>query len=183
MDYYEWQDLLAAIAYLQQCGIDAVCLMGFSMGAAVAIATAPHSAAVRAVVADSGFAELCTIILNHMQKRGIPRLLASFLTALTVWAAGRKLGCHLPDSDPLRWVNRLAPRPLLSIHGGQDLDVPVNEAYRLYKAAAEPKELWIVSKAEHRRVDQICPEEYMGRIVSFFDRWLDSESCSQHRFK
>jgi len=132
---------------------------------------------------DSGFAELRTIILNPMQKRGIPRLLASFLTTLTVWAAGWRLGGHLPDSDPLRWVNRLATRPLLIIHAGQDLDIPVNEAYRLYKAAAEPRELWIVGKAEHGRVDQICQEEYMGRILLFFDRWLDSKSCPQHRYK
>jgi len=170
--YYERGDLLAAIAYLQQQGINQVGLMGFSLGAAVAMATAPLSEAVRAVIADSGFAELRTIVSNYVQTKGVPRLIASPLTMLIIWAAGYHLGCYLPDSDPLHWVNHLAPRPLLIIHGGQDRDVPVGEAYRLYKVASEPKELWIVPEADHRHVDQICPDEYMSRVCAFFDKWL-----------
>ncbi len=170
--YYEREDLLAAIACLQQHGINQIGLMGFSMGAAVAIATAAVSEAVRAVIADSGFAELRTIVSNGMRKRGIPPLIALGLTTLVVWAAGHRLGCRLTDSDPLRWVGRLAPRPLLLIHGEQDCDVPVTEAHRLYEAAGEPKELWVVAGAGHRRVDQICADEYMSRVLAFFDNWL-----------
>jgi len=170
--YYERRDLLAAIAFLQQRGINQVGLMGFSMGAAVAIATAAVSEAVRAVIADSGFAELRTIVSNGMRKRGIPPLIALGLTTLVVWAAGHRLSCRLTDSDPLRWVGRLAPRPFLIIHGEQDCDVPVTEAHRLYEAAGEPKELWVVAGAGHRRVDQICADEYMSRVLAFFDKWL-----------
>jgi alpha-beta hydrolase superfamily lysophospholipase len=171
--YYERRDLLAAIAYLQNRGIQEVGLMGFSMGAAVAIATAPLSQAVRAVIADSAFAELRTILVTYLQQQGIPRWLASGLATWIIWAAGLRLHCHLPDADPLRWVGQIAPRPLLLIHGGQDEGIPVSDAQRLYNAAGEPKELWVVAEAEHRCVDKVCPEEYMARVLAFFADCLD----------
>jgi fermentation-respiration switch protein FrsA (DUF1100 family) len=170
--YYERQDLLAAIAYLQERGIREVGLMGFSMGAAVAIATAPLSQAVRAVIADSAFAEMRTILVTYLQQHGIPRPLASRLATLIIWAAGLRLGCQLPDADPLRWVGHIAPRPLLLIHGGQDQGIPVSDAHRLYEAAGDPKELWVVPEAEHRCADKVCPEEYTNRMLGFFERWL-----------
>jgi alpha-beta hydrolase superfamily lysophospholipase len=173
--YYERRDLLAAIAYLQNRGIQTVGLMGFSMGAAVAIATAPLSPAVRAVIADSAFAELRTILVTYLQQQGIPRPLAVSLTSVIIWAAGLRLGCHLPDADPLRWVGRIAPRPLLLIHGGQDEGIPVSDARRLHTAAGEPKELWVVPEAKHRCADKVCPKEYMRRVLGFFDRWLAAE--------
>jgi alpha-beta hydrolase superfamily lysophospholipase len=170
--YFERQDLLAAIAYLQNRGIQEVGLIGFSMGAAVAIATAPLSEAVRAVIADSAFAEVRTILVTYLQQYGIPRPLASGLAALIIWTAGLRLGCHLPDADPLRWVDHIAPRPFLLIHGGQDQGIPVSDAHRLYEAAGQPKELWIVPEAEHRCVDKVCPDEYMARVLAFLDRSL-----------
>jgi len=146
--------------------------MGFSMGAAVAIATAPLSPAVRAVVADSAFAELRTILVTYLRHHGIPRPLAAALASLIIRAAGLRLKAHLPDADPLRWVGRIAPRPLLLIHGGHDRDIPVSDARRLYEAAHEPKELWVVPQAEHRCVDKVSPQEYMSKVLGFFDRWL-----------
>jgi fermentation-respiration switch protein FrsA (DUF1100 family) len=170
--YYEREDLLAAIAYLRGRGIPQVGLMGFSMGAAVALATAPLSDAVRAVIADSGFAELRTIVRNGLQNQHVLDVLVGPLSSLIMCAAGHRLGCQLPESDPLRWVERIAPRPLLIVHGGQDRDVPASEAYRLYQAAREPKELWIVDAATHRCADRVCPQEYVNRVLAFLDRWL-----------
>nr|MBC7244251.1 alpha/beta hydrolase [Chloroflexota bacterium] len=180
--YYERQDLLGAIVYLQQRGINRVGLMGFSMGAAVAMATAPLSEAVRVVVADSGFAELKTILNAYLQNRGIPRSIAFVMSNLIIWTAGQQLGCSLPESDPIRWVGRLAPRPLLIIHGERDRSIPVSDAQRLYKAARQPKELWIAPEADHRCVDQLYPDEYITKVLDFFDKWLGSlpTACTEH---
>jgi len=172
--YYERYDLLAAITYLQKRGIGKVGLVGFSMGAAVAVATAPLSEAVRAVVADSAFAELRTILVTHLQQRGFPQPLASGLTALIIWAAGLRLGCYLPDADPVRWVGQIAPRPLLLIHGQEDQEIPVSDALRLYQAAGKPKDLWIVASARHRCADQVQPKEYTTSLLRFFAENLDA---------
>jgi pimeloyl-ACP methyl ester carboxylesterase len=165
-------DLLAAVAYLERRGIHQLGLMGFSMGAAVAIAAAPLSQAVRAVVADSPFAELRTIVRVGMCRRGLPQAIASPLTELVLKSLARRTGCTPSDSDPIRWVNDISPRPVLIIHGGRDLDVPASEARRLYERARTPKELWVVDQAAHRCVDQVCPDEYRSRILAFFDQWL-----------
>jgi fermentation-respiration switch protein FrsA (DUF1100 family) len=44
-------------------------------------------------------------------------------------------------ADPLRAVRKLAPRPLLMVHGRDDRTVRADQAERLFAAAGEPKEL------------------------------------------
>ena len=165
-------DLLAALTYLEQRGIHRLGLMGFSMGAAVAISTAPLSPAVQAVVADSPFAELRTIVKVGMCNRGFPEPISSPLTELVIRSLAHNTGCDPSDADPIRWVSRVSPRPLLIIHGGKDIDVPVSEARRLSEEAHAPKELWIVDQAVHRCVEQVRPDEYRSKVLAFLDRWL-----------
>ena len=101
MGYYERQDLLGAVDYLQRWGIDRVGVMGFSMGGAVAMATAPHSEAIRAVVSDGGFACLSDAIAagvwergpSSRSGRGLPGFLASLVGHLIMWLMGLRLGC------------------------------------------------------------------------------------------
>ena len=90
--------------------------------------------------------------------------------------AGKGVGGDLEQSDPLRWVAKIAPRGLFLIHGEEDPYVSVEEVRRLYDAAGEPKELWIAPGAGHRRVDQVYPDDYRDRVVSFFDRYLGATS-------
>ncbi|HJX38406.1 MAG TPA: alpha/beta hydrolase, partial [Anaerolineae bacterium] len=78
----------------------------------------------------------------------------------------------LEQSDPLRWVDKIAPRALFLIHGEEDPYVSVEDVRRLYQRAGEPKELWIAPGAGHRRVDQVYPDEYRERVLGFFDRYL-----------
>jgi fermentation-respiration switch protein FrsA (DUF1100 family) len=51
---------------------------------------------------------------------------------------------------PVDVVDGLAPTPLLIVHGDRDDTVPVQEAYSLYEAAAEPKDLYIVEGGGHK---------------------------------
>jgi dipeptidyl aminopeptidase/acylaminoacyl peptidase len=180
MGYHERQDLLGAVDYLQSRGIDRVGVLGFSMGGAVAMATAPQSEAIRAVVSDGGFARLSDTIAAGVRERspssrsgqGLPGFLASMVGHLIVWLMGLRLGCSLSEADPIRWVDRIAPRALFIIHGALDPFVAVEEARELYAAAGEPKEIWIVPEAGHREADRRHPEEYCHRVLAFFDQWL-----------
>jgi hypothetical protein len=43
----------------------------------------------------------------------------------------------------------ISPLPLLILHGDRDLVVPMHHSQRLYDAAREPKQLWIVPGAGH----------------------------------
>jgi dipeptidyl aminopeptidase/acylaminoacyl peptidase len=172
MGYYERQDLLAAVDYLERRGIDRVGVLGFSMGGAVAMATAPHSEAIRAVVSDGGFARLSDTIAAGVREKGLPGFLASLVGYLIVWLMGLHLGCSPGEADPIRWVDKIAPRALFIIHGALDPFVAVEEARELHAAASEPKEIWIVPEAGHRQADRHHPEEYRHRVLAFFDQWL-----------
>lgn len=172
MGCYERQDLLGAVDYLRSRGIDRVGVLGFSMGGAVAMATAPHTEAIRAVVSDGGFARLSDVVTAGMRTRGLPGFLALLGGHLFVGLMGLRLGCSPREADPIRWVGKIAPRALFIIHGALDPFVTVAQARQLYAAAGEPKEIWIAPEAGHREVDRHYPEEYRRRVLAFFDRWL-----------
>jgi alpha-beta hydrolase superfamily lysophospholipase len=173
MGYYEQSDLLGAVDHLQERGIKRVGVLGFSLGGAVAISTAAQCPTIVAVVSDGGFARILPTLERGLQQRGVPGWLARSLAPIIVRIAGRRLGCDLQAADPLRWIHQISPRSVLFIHGGQDTYVPQAEIEQLYAAAGNPKALWIVPEAEHRRVDQARPEEYMARVLGFFDQSLN----------
>jgi fermentation-respiration switch protein FrsA (DUF1100 family) len=66
---------------------------------------------------------------------------------------------------------RIAPVPLLIVHGDQDGYFPVEHAQRLYAAAQEPKELWIIPGFGHAE---------SGADAALLDRighWARAASC------
>lgn len=172
MGYYERLDLLAAVDHLQSRGIEQVGVLGFSMGGAVALSTAAQCPAIAAVVSDGGFSRLRSTLQTGIQQRGLPGWLATIASPLIIRITNWQLGCNLTDADPQRWIDEISPRPVLLIHGGQDLYVPQAEIEALYGAARNPKEIWIVPEAGHRQIDEIYPQEYTARVLDFFDRWL-----------
>jgi len=174
--YYERLDLLGAIDLLQSKGTSRLGVLGFSFGGAVGIATAAQSEAILAVVSDGGFTELRKVVEAGSRKKDFPPLLVALVVPLTLWMAGRRLGCNLSEADPLRWVDKIAPRALLLIHGAEDPYISGEDVHRLYEAAGEPKELWIVAGAGHRQADEVRPGEYRRRLLGFFDRYLGGAS-------
>jgi fermentation-respiration switch protein FrsA (DUF1100 family) len=80
---------------------------------------------------------------------------------------------HGIPAVPSRLVGRIAPRPLLVVHGSQDWLIPQSHARRLYAAAGEPRQLALVERglhAENMLAD--APEPLLQELVAFFDRWL-----------
>jgi uncharacterized protein len=168
--YLERVDLLAALDFLKSRDIPRVALLGFSMGGAIALATAPTSPMVAGVISDCAFAELSQVIQVAAVARGFPKWISPFLGWLTVAFASVQVRANMFSADPIHWVGKIAPRPVLIMHAGADRDVPAVQARQLFAAAHEPKELWIVPNAEHRRIEQVAPDEYRQRVIDFLDR-------------
>jgi pimeloyl-ACP methyl ester carboxylesterase len=173
--YHERKDLLAAIDLLRGKGIDQVGVIGFSLGVVVAIGAAAQTEHIKAVVADGAFVELKKALARGAEERHVPRSLVRLLGPAILRLAGRRVGGNLEHVEPLRWVDRIAPRALFLIHGEEDPYASVEDVRRLYERAGEPKELWIARGAGHRRVDQAYPEEYRQRVLDFFARYLVGE--------
>lgn len=89
-------------------------LVGYSMGAYVAVMAAAEEPAARAVVLAAGGDLPERTPLAHLVRR---------------------------VADPLRAVRRFHGRPLLMVHGRQDRTVLPAQAERLFAAAGEPKTL------------------------------------------
>ncbi|KAL0488156.1 hypothetical protein AKO1_008964 [Acrasis kona] len=64
-------------------------------------------------------------------------------------------------------VNKIAPRPLLLIHGTDDRMVKISHSEQLYESAGQPKDLWRVEKGRHSMLHQLNTNLYEERIVSF----------------
>jgi fermentation-respiration switch protein FrsA (DUF1100 family) len=180
LGYFERQDLLGAIDYLRSRGITEVGVMGFSMGGAVGLVAAAQNEAICAVISDGGFARLEGAVRGWGLERGLPHWLALTTARLIITVTGWRLGVRLSEADPIQWVARIAPRAVLFIHGDQDPFVTITDVEALYAKAGEPKALWRVAEAQHRRVDQARPIEYRERVIDFFEQHLAATTDSSN---
>ena len=172
MGYFERQDVLGALDWLAARGFERIGLLGFSMGGVVAMLTAPIASQVHAIVSDGGPARLISAVVGSLVESRVPRWLARPIAWLAVVFTSLRLGASLFACEPIRWVGKIAPRPVFLIHGGRDPYFAPGEFEALVAAAGEPKQVWRVEQALHREVDLTAPEEYRRRIISFFDQWL-----------
>ena len=171
---FEPQDVLAAVAWLRgRLGPTVpIGVHGISMGGAIAISAVALCPEVAAVVTDSAFAHLTGAVQHRFDSlRGVNLQMHK----LTMRVAERMTGGRVARVRPVDLVARIAPRPLLLIHGTNDGIVPYAHALELYAAAGEPKELWTLPGAMHAMARFHAPDEYVERVAAFFTRALAPE--------
>jgi dipeptidyl aminopeptidase/acylaminoacyl peptidase len=164
----EQRDVAAAVQFLAGRGLGPIALMGISMGGSVAIMAAPDLP-VAAVVADAAYADLRNPIANRLREAGYP--LVRLGAWLVVVAASIRARVRL--RSPIQRVAQIAPRGLLLIIPGGDAVVSPGQSQRLYRAAGEPKELFLVEGAAHADAHSLAPEAYERRVLEFLARHLD----------
>jgi fermentation-respiration switch protein FrsA (DUF1100 family) len=166
LGYRERWDALGAVDYLLARGYQAgrIGLMGRSMGGSVAILAAAETNAVAAVVSDSAFADARDLVREQLlPNQTLSRLLApTVLQLASVW-----LQLDL-STTPERAAQYLAPRPLLIIHGAQDMSVYPAHAQRLWAATHGYGELWLLEGVSHTEAFYTQPAEYVRRVSEFF---------------
>ena len=163
----ERRDVAAAVRFLQGRGLSPIALLGLSMGASVAIVAAPDLP-VAAVVADAAFADIRNPIANRMRGERYP--LAGLGARIIVAAASIRARVRLVS--PIDRVAAIAPRGLLLIAPREDALIDYTESLRLYAAAREPKELYVVDDAEHATARWVGGREYERRVLSFLEQHL-----------
>ncbi|MGH7777328.1 MAG: alpha/beta hydrolase [Candidatus Dormibacterales bacterium] len=171
MGLKEVNELQSAIAFARRRIPDArIGLLGYSMGAAVSMLAAAGEPSVQALVLDSPFADLRTIIHHHVRRftllPGRP-----FTAAAGLWLRLRT-GARLSECAPIEVLSALEPRPLFFIHGGADTLTPVQHSRRLYEAYRGPREIWIEQGAPHTGAYFADRSLYVERVAGFFARHL-----------
>jgi len=147
-------------------------VLGLSMGGATAIRTAAMRHDVDAVISVSSFASF-----EPMMGKGLELWLGrlGILTLYGVWT---------PNAQPVRYISRISPRPILLIHGTADRQIPVQDAYLLKQAAGPQAELWIVPGADHLVFTEDgngsgqADSAYRQRILEFLGRVKHVERTS-----
>ena len=161
----EQEDLLAAVEYLKSRDIDQIGVWGFSMGAAVALMTAPKAPEIQAVIAETSYASLDRMAPEAFRFPLIKYPLA-YLTG--VWAK-LFLGIDMKSVSPVESAKHI-DIPVLIIHSTNDEVIPFSHAELLKKALKEnPKaEFWFQDDLIHGQLSS----EYELRILDFFERNL-----------
>jgi dipeptidyl aminopeptidase/acylaminoacyl peptidase len=155
LDMLGWtRDLKAAIDYLaglKEVDRSRLCLLGSSAGAAVSVYVAANDPRISSLVtlacpAEFGFMtdkKRAAATVDHFRSIGIIRD-NSFPPSVDDWLGG------FSKVAPIKWIDKISPRPLLLIHGDKDDLVPVEHAHKLFEKAREPKKLVIIPGAGHR---------------------------------
>jgi fermentation-respiration switch protein FrsA (DUF1100 family) len=118
-------------------------LMGYSFGAPFipAIVAQDRRAAMAILVYGGG--DVASLI-RHNVRRFEGDLIGSF--------SGWLGGLLLRPLEPLRFIDRVSPIPLLMINGTDDEQVPRGNAQLLFDSAREPKKIiWLDSRHVHPR--------------------------------
>jgi pimeloyl-ACP methyl ester carboxylesterase len=170
--YEERLDVHGAVDLLLERGLGPVGIYGMSMGGATAILAAAEDPRIAAVAADSPYARLRWAVQQSAVLRGYPSFLTPALAYLGCLTTSLHLRYRMQAFDPVEVVDRIAPRPLLLMHGVEDEIVPVASAHALYQRAGEPKELWLINGLKHCRALEDAYEPFKARVVGFFDRRL-----------
>jgi fermentation-respiration switch protein FrsA (DUF1100 family) len=74
--------------------------------------------------------------------------------------------------SPVSVIAQIAPAPVLIIAGEGDRLISADNGRKLYAAAHEPKELWLIRGAEHGATLAAAGSEYGKRVGEFFDKNL-----------
>jgi fermentation-respiration switch protein FrsA (DUF1100 family) len=149
-------------------------LLGESMGAAVCLLVAAADTRVRAVVSDAAFARFDSAVEGRL--RTILGRLADPVIPPAQAAGERLLGVRCIEIAPEEAIAKIAPRPVLLIHGGRDRLIRVENAYRLLRAARKNPNnrvsLWEVPSAGHVASIRLAPDEYARRVLTFLEMAL-----------
>lgn len=167
-------DLHAAVEWARVLGYRKVAVVGFSMGASVAVrygglcGAGARGGAADAVVSVSGpgwWFERSTVPMrwiHFLVQHPVGRVVSGVAFRTRIEKDGWK---PVPES-PAEVVHRIAPVPVLVVHGDADPFFPVGHARALYLAAREPRQLWIEKGFGH--AEAATGVELVGRI----GRWV-----------
>ena len=133
-----------------------IVVFGQSLGAAVAVVVVAAREDVAGLVCDGGFSHYRRVVAWHIRRNPLLRVVAFWIPWL------------MDDGyDPIDSVARVAPTPLLILHGTADDVVDPAMAWELYQAAGEPKELWMIEGAGHYEALGTRADEWRPRLLAF----------------
>jgi dienelactone hydrolase len=134
-----------------------VLLAGGSFGALFAPAVAAAEPRISAVAILFGAGDLRSLIRTHLEQPPTTRRLLAWFGNVIV-----------SPLEPLKYIGRVAPRPVFMLSGTEDATMPVRNSRLLHEAAREPKTVrWIPTGHVNVRA-----EEFHRSVVEALVEWM-----------
>lgn len=186
---YEQRDVLGAVDFLRSGPLPYPALgrprviagWGDSLGGATLILATAQEPAIRAIVSDSAFADALPRLERDIPQRSH---LPALFTPGGLIAAQVLYGVDYYHIRPVDVIARIAPRPILLIHGANDnknhRDTPPADMYILAAAALDEPDAnvqtWMVPGATHVHAYRMERKVYVDRIIAFYTAALGPDT-------
>lgn len=174
MGQWEVRDVEGALNYLKGRGVTTIGAHSTSMGGSPMLYAALDHPEMQALVSDSSFSNLAPILERELPKAsGLPSIFNPGIFLMVKVT----LGIDLAANKPAEAVAKLGDRPLLIIQSSEDNEedtIPVSNAYDLQKAGVNNPnlEMWLAPGKGHCKAYANNKDEYMHRLLSFYDKYL-----------
>jgi uncharacterized protein len=162
--HLESRDARAAVSLVRDRSPgEKVAYLGVSQGGAAAL-LGEDPLDVDALLLEAVYPTLREAVVARIGIRLGP--LAPLLAPLLLAQVQLRLGVDPDALAPIEGIRRIH-EPLLLIAGEQDRHTPLAQSQRLFDAAPDPKQLWVVPGAAHVNFHRFAPEEYERRVLDF----------------
>jgi uncharacterized protein len=166
---HESEDVEAAVAYLRNTFPgERIAAIGVSLGAA-AIVLAKNPLRLDAVVLESLHPTIKEAVENRLRLH--LGQIGPVFSPLLLSQLSFRLNASTDELNPISRIGNLNA-PLLLISGTDDRHTTMEEAQRLFDAARQPKEIWIVPGGGHFNMHAYAGKEYENRISDFLQWYL-----------
>jgi len=170
--HQESHDARAAVAYARsRWPAERMAYLGVSQGGAAALLGA-RPLDVDALILEEVYPTIAEAITNRVAIRLGP--LAPLVTPLFLVQSRMRLGVSADEIAPIRGLDSICA-PLLLIAGANDRHTTLAESERMFAAAPQPKELWVIAEAAHQDFHKLETTRYEARVLEFLARWLRGE--------
>ena len=160
----ERHDVLAAERFLKQRlpGVPLAAVGSSLGGAAALLATPPLN--VQALILEAVYPSIDVAVENRLRIR--VGSLASILAPLLLWQLPVRIDATREQLRPIDHITLLRC-PVLVIGGTADRHTTESDTRRLYAAASEPKELWLLPGVAHVDFLDVAGDTYRDRVLGF----------------
>jgi len=154
-----------------------------SWGAAVAVCTLAEDSRVDAVCLRAPVYDTLWFSESPMIRPSVESIVATDPTQIrgidNSAIREKVLAKMIEDSkmhNPMNDVSKVSPRPLLIIHGTDDVGIPLAGVKRLYELAGEPKDFVVVEGADHNLSDPRAYEITVKTITEWLTKQWERHS-------
>lgn len=183
----ERYDVVAAVHFMRhELNYKKICVIGTSVGGSSVLMAAAIEKGIDAVIAENAITT-CASLLDHQLIVYMGGYLSHNTINVFLFKMFRRmctfwLNCRVGNKpskrcQALHCIDSISPRPILLMHGTNDVIVPHRHSEILFERAKEPKELYLCESAFHCGLYNTHPEEFEERVLHFLSKLKDQDNA------